>query len=71
MEKTVGGIGIINSDLFSDQVFFSVELDSTFVVLIILLSPDHLPGTCCNCHVYCKAGITFVLCKRSVALKGQ
>ena len=24
MEKTVGGIGILNSDLFSDQFFYSV-----------------------------------------------
>ncbi len=23
MEKTVGGIGILNSDLFSDQFFYS------------------------------------------------
>ncbi len=26
MEKTVGEIGILNSDLFSDQFFFSVFL---------------------------------------------
>jgi hypothetical protein len=32
MEKTVGEIGILNSDLFSDQFFFSVEYkrDSLF-----------------------------------------
>ncbi len=33
MEKTVGGIGILNSDLFSDQFFYSV---CTYFVAVII-----------------------------------
>jgi hypothetical protein len=29
MEKTVGGIGILNSDLFSDQFFLQCKEDRT------------------------------------------